>query len=396
MKLKRLKPLCIAQVTAKAVRHVPVKSPRYDPDENPDDDEETKDIPIKTASAKFLENLDLDDDEDIDPDFDDASEPVVTLAPQEQRNIFANPCIEPDDSTDDELDCIVSEEPKHKPVKAASNAAVEHSEDEAEVTRTTQLVEFTQIVGRTLDAQPMGIFIPTSKEVALTAQPNTSSSVLVSQSTNSSPRIQASDAELKSKAIQLMRDGMNDASIAIKLGMTINTVLDIRREFAKLSKVNNPRELFTQMVDDLSEAFEVAKNNFYDNSQSDINYKAMTEFSKSLRETMSAYQDLDDPAEQATDIIKRIVQPLLMACLNDAVATMSRYKDDVVAFVPEHVKKIAEAGLATHIRKLNSSTTDNYNKAVATLESILNVDLSTQRLHTSMEVQPSTTEIKDG
>ena len=178
--------------------------------------------------------------------------------------------------------------------------------------------------------------------------------------------------------------------------MTINTVLDIRREFAKLSKVNNPRELFTQMVDDLSEAFEVAKNNFYDNSQSDINYKAMTEFSKSLRETMSAYQDLDDPAEQATDIIKRIVQPLLMACLNDAVATMSRYKDDVVAFVPEHVKKIAEAGLATHIRKLNSSTTDNYNKAVATLESILNVDLSTQRLHTSMEAQPSTTEIKDG
>lgn len=350
----------------------------------------------RSARQRFSEDLDFDDaTEGFDEDERECRRVVTPVRPTPKPALVPvkatpKPVIVPKQSTkavdedeDEEVDSNQSPEPEEA-------AAPDEFEEDAgnEPVRSSSLAEFTQIVGRVPEAVSATQFIPTSGEITLIPQPAESIERAVSISVpaeHTSPVARRSDSELRAKAQQLMHDGLSDAAISVRLGMTIDTVIDIRREFAKLSKVSNPRDIFRRKIEDLDEAFETAKSNFFDDPTSEINFRAMTEFTRALRETIEAYNDLEDPATKAGDIVKRIIQPLLIAMMNTAVATMGRYKDDVVSFVPDHVKKIAEAGLVSHTKNMQTAITTSYNKAVATLEVVCNVDLSQFRLSDALK-----------
>lgn len=325
----------------------------------------------RSRRQRFLDEQDLDDNLD-EPQEDDEDIELPVLRPAKTKTkAYANPCKD------------VDEEPE--PVSRSQDEPPEEELNQG-LRPSNPIPKFTQILGReniTIGTSYQGFEkVDGNQEVAVSSQPLP----VTGPVSCLEPKPVLSPDVLRGKAMQAMRDGLSDTAIALRFEVDVATVLGIRRDYVKMSKANNPREMFSKRINDLDDAFEVARENFFENPASEIHFRAMTEFNRSLRETIDAFQKLEDPTARSAELIKRVIRPLLMDQLRTSAETMTRFKDDIVKFVPEHVKRIVEAGVLDHVRKMSTTTIRHYNKSIATLEDMYGLDLSQYKQHQGTEI----------
>lgn len=360
-------------------------------------EEDEDEIPdSRSRRQRFLDEQDLDEEEIKISDYEDNEpEPVKHELKRAvpQRKAFANPC--GDDEDDDS-----EEEVPVKPKRVVTETKPDVPEEEERSTGlrpSNPVPKFTQIIGRETVAIPQPEFEivklgEPQKVVAPPPQPLPVTGVVTTSEFTEIQPVRLSAEALRGKVMQAMRDGLSDTSIALKFDTDVGTVLGIRKDYIKLSKANNPREVFSRRINDLDDAFEVARENFFENPASEIHFRAMTEFNRSLRETIAAFQELEDPNARAAEAIKRVIRPLLMDQLASTVDTMTKFKDDIVKFVPEHVKRIVETGVIEHIRRMSTTTIRHYNKAISTLEDMYGLDLDQYKQHQGSDLEPESQE----
>lgn len=188
------------------------------------------------------------------------------------------------------------------------------------------------------------------------------------------------------RIIDAMREGLTDQQIAIKFDTDLATVVRVRKDFIRTSKMNDPRALFSKRLSDIDEAFEVAKDKFFDDPGNEAYMKGMNDFIKSLRELVDAFNNLENPADTADVIIKRILRPLVMGQIDPIIESLSNMQTEVSAFLPEHSRAMLETSVLGAVRRMQEASRVEYNKAVSTLSQLLNVDLTNAKITSASEV----------
>lgn len=228
-----------------------------------------------------------------------------------------------------------------------------------------------------IPAQQISSTSVTSTQAAPTAQPQVAASPKRQLSTENDNRM---------RIVESMREGLTDQQIAIKFDTDLASVVRIRKDFIRTSKMNDPRALFSKRLSDIDEAFEVAKDKFFDDPGNEAHMKGMNDFVKTLRELVDAFNNLEDPADTADVIIKRIIRPLVMGQINPIIESLSNMQTEVSAFLPEHSRAMLETSVLGSVRRMQEASRIEYNKAVSTLSQLLNVDLTNAKLTSASEV----------
>lgn len=189
------------------------------------------------------------------------------------------------------------------------------------------------------------------------------------------------------KMLASMREGLTDQQIALKFDIDLASVIRVRRDFIKTSKMNDPRALFSKRLADVDEAFEEVKQRFFDDPGNEVYLKGMNDFAKTLRELVQSYNDLEDPKAIAEMIVKRALRPMMMGQLTPIIEAMSNMQLEMSSFLPEHTRAMVETSVISATRSMQESSRVEYNRAVNTLSTLFNVDLSDMRLSTASEVR---------
>ncbi len=205
--------------------------------------------------------------------------------------------------------------------------------------------------------------------------------------------VKMSEAEKHSKMMQAMQDGMSDQQLAIKFEMDLASILRARKEFLKNSKMNSPRALFSKRLSDIDEAFDAVRDRFFDDPGNEVYVKAMNDFARTLRELVQSYNDLEDPKEIATTIVVRVLRPFLMEMLKPVVESLDNMQTEMSTFLPEHTRAMIETSVLGAVRKMQTQTSIEFNKAVSTVSTIYQVDLQELRITNSAKL--SETPIKE-
>lgn len=188
------------------------------------------------------------------------------------------------------------------------------------------------------------------------------------------------------RIVDSMREGLTDQQIAIKFDTDLASVIRIRKDFIRTSKMNDPRALFSKRLSDIDEAFEVAKDRFFDDPGNEAHMKGMNDFVKTLRELVDAFNNLENPADTADVIIKRIIRPLVMGQIDPIIESLSNMQTEVSSFLPEHSRAMLETSVLGAVRRMQEASRVEYNKAVSTLSQLFNVDLTTAKITSASEV----------
>jgi hypothetical protein len=188
------------------------------------------------------------------------------------------------------------------------------------------------------------------------------------------------------RIVDSMREGLTDQQIAIKFDTDLASVIRIRKDFIRTSKMNDPRALFSKRLSDIDEAFEVAKDRFFDDPGNEAHMKGMNDFAKTLRELVDAFNNLENPADTADVIIKRIIRPLVMGQIDPIIESLSNMQTEVSSFLPEHSRAMLETSVLGAVRRMQEASRVEYNKAVSTLSQLFNVDLTTAKITSASEV----------
>ena len=188
------------------------------------------------------------------------------------------------------------------------------------------------------------------------------------------------------RIVDSMREGLTDQQIAIKFDTDLATVVRVRKDFIRTSKMNDPRALFSKRLSDIDEAFEVAKDRFFDDPGNEAHMKGMNDFAKTLRELVDAFNNLENPADTADVIIKRIIRPLVMGQIDPIIESLSNMQTEVSSFLPEHSRAMLETSVLGAVRRMQEASRVEYNKAVSTLSQLFNVDLTTAKITSASEV----------
>lgn len=194
------------------------------------------------------------------------------------------------------------------------------------------------------------------------------------------------------KMLDSMREGLTDQQIALKFDIDLASVIRVRRDFIKTSKMNDPRALFSKRLADVDEAFDEVKQRFFDDPGNEVYLKGMNDFAKTLRELVQSYNELEDPKAIAEMIVKRALRPMMMGQLTPIIEAMSNMQLEMSSFLPEHTRAMVETSVISATRSMQESSRVEYNRAVNTLSTLFNVDLSDMRLSTAAEVRDE----KDG
>jgi len=195
-----------------------------------------------------------------------------------------------------------------------------------------------------------------------------------------------SENDRRMRIIDGMRNGLTDQQLAIKFDSDLASVMRIRKEFIKTAKMNDPRALFSKRLADIDEAFEIAKDKFFDDPGNETYMKGMNDFAKTLRELIQSYNDLEDPRAVADVMVRRVIRPLTMGQLTPIVEALSNLQVEMSSFLPEHARGMVETSIVGAVKKLRDTTKIEYNRAVETLSQMFEVDLNDMRLNNASEV----------
>lgn len=179
---------------------------------------------------------------------------------------------------------------------------------------------------------------------------------------------------------KLVEDGCTNEQIAMRLDMSLKAVMDARKKVRTRSLIQAPRELFSERLVDFNDAFDTAKKLFNDTPESEISYKIMCEFARTMRELIKDYNELEDPRELALVVINQGIQPLVESILKTVVDGFKATIKNVSPFLKEQERIMLNDSLTNGLRTLQDNVNGNYNNAVGVLERIFNVELEASKV----------------
>lgn len=223
---------------------------------------------------------------------------------------------------------------------------------------------------------PASVTVPTPAPVpsGTTAQTSTSAP------TPSNPSIAAkhyyADLPLHERVFKLAQDGQTNDQIAIRLGVSIKQVMDIRKEITTKSLIGNPRDLFARRLKNFEDCFDTMLQVFDEDPTNEVAGKSLTDFMKEMRELTSAYRELDDPREVATTIVNTALRPMVMKTLKAIVDGVNATAKNVTPYLRESEKQMVNDGLRNSLKSLQDNVNDTYNASVQAIAQLYEVDLS--------------------
>ena len=210
--------------------------------------------------------------------------------------------------------------------------------------------------------------------------PSTPSPAPLKEIKQQSANLYYADLPLEERVAKLLQDGCTNEQIAMRLDVSLSTVLKTRKTVSTKSLIKSPRDLFASRLTDFNEAFDTAKSNFYDDPTSEVNYKIMTEFAKTMRELVKDFNELEDPKELAQQIIMQALRPVIMKTLKSVVDSMNTTLKSTLPFLGVQEKVLLSDGIKNGVKSLQDAINADYNKSVGILEQIFNIDLTDMKL----------------
>lgn len=183
------------------------------------------------------------------------------------------------------------------------------------------------------------------------------------------------------RVARLLADGCTNEQIAMRLDMSLKAVMDLRKQVRTKALIQSPRDLFSSRLSDFNSAFDEALKLFNDTPDSEISYKILVEFMKTMRELVKDYNELEDPRELAQQITAQALRPLVQSVLSVIVSSMKATIKNVAPFLKEQERVMLTDSLTSGLRALQDSVNGEYNNSVTTLEKIFAVDLDTMKAH---------------
>jgi hypothetical protein len=178
------------------------------------------------------------------------------------------------------------------------------------------------------------------------------------------------------RVAKLANDGLTNEQIAMRSGLSLKIVMDMRKKSVTKTLIGDPRKLFAERLGDFDHAFQVARTMYHDDPGSETNYRVMAEFAKTMRELVKDYNELEDPRDIAMAIANTALRPLMMKLLKTVVDNVNSALKSVAPYLKDQERTLLGDNLRVGMKSMQDSVNNDYNNAVAGLEQIFGVDLS--------------------
>jgi hypothetical protein len=178
------------------------------------------------------------------------------------------------------------------------------------------------------------------------------------------------------RVAKLAAEGLSNEQIAMRVGMSIRAVMDMRKKSATKSLIGDPRKLFAERLGDFDHDFQIIRRMFHDDPGSEIYYRAMVDFSKTMRELVKEYNDLEDPQETAMALARRCLQPFVEKVLKSVVDNVNSSLKAVAPYLRENERRLLADNLRLGMKTMQDVVNNDYNNAVEELAGLFGVDLT--------------------
>lgn len=182
------------------------------------------------------------------------------------------------------------------------------------------------------------------------------------------------------RVAKLVQDGCTNEQIAMRLDASLKKVMEARKTTSKALLINSPRELFASRLSDFNEAFDTARGLYFDDPTSEVNYKVMTEFAKTMRELVKDYQDLEDPQEIANVLVQKCIRPLVLKSLKTIVDCLKASSKSITPFLSETMSIQFTDSINSSLKMLQANVNNDYNKSIEVLEQIYGISLGNLKI----------------
>lgn len=178
------------------------------------------------------------------------------------------------------------------------------------------------------------------------------------------------------RVAKLAADGLTNEQIAMRSGLSLKLVMDLRKKSVTKTLIGDPRKLFAERLGDFDHAFQVARTMYHDDPGSETNYRVMAEFAKTMRELVKDYNELEDPRDIAMAIANTALRPLMMKLLKTVVDNVNSALKSVAPYLKDQERTLLGDNLRVGMKSMQDSVNNDYNNAVVGLEQIFGVDLA--------------------
>ena len=178
------------------------------------------------------------------------------------------------------------------------------------------------------------------------------------------------------RVAKLAASGLSNEQISLRTGLSLQQVMNTRKTVATKTLIGDPRKLFADRLADFDEAFVEARRNYHDDPGSEIYYRAMNDFAKTMRDLVKDYTDLEDPQEVALGIVNSSLRPFVLKVLKSVVDNMNAALRTVAPYLREQERVLLADNVRVGMKTLQDSVNVEYNKAVTGLEQLYGVDLT--------------------
>lgn len=192
---------------------------------------------------------------------------------------------------------------------------------------------------------------------------------------------------LPERVEKLVQEGCSNEVIALRLDVSLKAVMDARKNINTNKLIKTPRDMFATQLSDFQEAFDTAKSAFFDDPTSEVNYKMLSEFAKTMRELVSAYNDLEDPQELARIVTHKCLRPLVLSVLKTVVESSKSTLKSLQPFLKPNEQVRLYDGMKASLKSLQEQINQDYNTSVEILEKIYGVGLTNMKV-TKTEAAP--------
>jgi hypothetical protein len=185
------------------------------------------------------------------------------------------------------------------------------------------------------------------------------------------------------RVAKLAASGLSNEQISLRTGLSLQQVMNARKKVATKSLIGDPRKLFADRLADFDEAFVEARRMYHDDPGSEIYYKAMNDFAKTMRELVKDYTDLEDPQEIALGVVSTSLRPFVLKVLKAVVDNMNAALKTVAPYLRDQERVLLADNIRVGMKTLQDNVNVEYNKAVSGLEQLYGVDLTAVKASSS-------------
>lgn len=214
----------------------------------------------------------------------------------------------------------------------------------------------------------------------------------ISEVSAKSASLYYADLPLPERVEKLLGDGCTNEQIAMRLDISLKKVMELRKNVNTNKLIQSPREMFSRHLADFNDAFETARSIYFDDPTSEVSYKVMTDFAKTMRELVKDYNELEDPQEVARIVAHRCLRPLVLKVLKTVVDNSNVTLKTLLQFLSESEQTLLVDGIKNSLKLLQEQINVNYNEGISNLEKIYGVELDSLKA-TKADQLPTTSQI---